>query len=97
MYAGLARTLNGPAAAPETWPAQPLFAGGVRGAYGTHAQGYAGLCHLGGGAGCVWLQNCGISAVFFILLHRQVLDLLDYQGGQMKFETRHSPHAFFSY
>jgi len=51
----------------------------------------------GGGAGCVWLQNCGISAVFFILLHRQVLDLLDYQGGQMKFETRHSPHAFFSY
>ena len=48
VYAGLARTLNGPAAAPETWPAQPLFAGGVRGAYGTHAQGYAGLCRLGG-------------------------------------------------
>ena len=38
-----------------------------------------------------WLQICVNPAAFFILLHLQVLDLLDYQGGPMKFETRHSP------
>lgn len=44
-------------------------------------------------SGCVWLRICGNSAVFFTRLHRQVLDLLDWPEGQMKFETRHSPHS----
>ena len=43
--------------------------------------------------GCVWLQICGNPAAFFTRLHRQVLDLLDWPEGQMKFETRHSPHT----
>lgn len=41
----------------------------------------------------MWLQICGNPAVFFTLVHRQVVDLLEWLGGQMKFETRHSPHA----
>jgi len=47
--------------------------------------------------GCVWLRICGNSAVFFTLLHRQVVDLLDWPEGQMKFETWHSPHTIFSF
>lgn len=35
--------------------------------------------------GCVGLQICENSAVFSTLLHRQVLDLLDWPHGQMKF------------
>jgi len=30
----------------------------------------------------------------FTRLHCQVIDLIDCQGGQMKFETRHSSHTF---
>ena len=43
--------------------------------------------------GCVWLQICGNPAAFFTLLHRRVLDLLDWPQDQVNFETRHSPHA----
>ena len=32
-----------------------------------------------------WLRICGNPAAFFTLLHRQVLDLLEWPEGQMKF------------
>lgn len=32
--------------------------------------------------------------MLFTLLHRQVVDFLDWPVGQKKFETRHSPHTF---
>jgi hypothetical protein len=43
--------------------------------------------------GCGWLQICVNPARIFTLLPRQVLDLVDWQGGQKEFETRHSPHT----
>ena len=46
--------------------------------------------------GCGWLRICGNSASFRRDLHPQVVDLLDWPQGQMKFETRHSPHTFFA-
>ena len=39
-------------------------------------------------SGCVRLQSYVNSAAFFTLLHRQVLDLLDWPEGPMKFENR---------
>lgn len=47
----------------------------------------------GGGnfSGCVWLQICGNSAAFFTLPHRQVLDLLEWLGSQIKFPILYSP------
>jgi hypothetical protein len=41
---------------------------------------------------CVWLRICGKIAAFCRDLAPQEVDLLDRPEGQMKFETRHSPH-----
>jgi len=46
-------------------------------------------------SGCMRLQSYVNSAAFFTLLHRQVLDLLDWPEGQGKFKTRF-PLQFYS-